>query len=63
MPLINASFKSSSTVSVERLHGEVTFDYGRNQDIPRRGYKVEGNLARNDEAEAALRAAKGFQAS
>ena len=63
VPLINASFKSSSTVSVERLHGEVTFDYGRNQDIPRRGYKVEGNLARNDEAEAALRAAKGFQAS
>jgi hypothetical protein len=62
LPGVGVAYRSGSNLSVERLHAEVTFDYGRDQDRPLKGYKVEGKLARNDDGDAlkAL-AAKDFR--
>jgi hypothetical protein len=43
LPGFWANFRSGSTVSVERLRGEITFSYAEAQQTPV-GYKLEGQL-------------------
>lgn len=44
VPLPYVSFKSGSNLSIERLRGEVTFDYGLDQDNPKK-FLLDGELA------------------
>lgn len=53
VPLPYVSFKSGSNLSIERLRGEVTFDYGLDQDNPKK-FTLDGELADKGDNQPAL---------
>jgi len=57
VPLPYVSFKSGSSLSIERLRGEVTFDYGLDQLNPKK-YTLDGELADAADAHVAKQAAQ-----
>ncbi|TDV67673.1 AvrE-family type 3 secretion system effector [Pseudomonas sp. LP_7_YM] len=56
LPLPYVSFKSGSALSIERLRGEVTFDYGLDQSHPKK-FTVDGELGDAADQQSALQAA------
>jgi len=57
VPLPYVSFKSGSSLSIERLRGEVTFDYGLDQITPKK-FTLDGDLADETGQQAARQAAR-----
>lgn len=57
VPLPYVSFKSGSSLSIERLRGEVTFDYGVDQLQPK-AFSLDGELADAADAHVAKQAAR-----
>jgi len=53
VPLPYVSFKSGSNLSIERLRAEVTFDYGLDQDKPKK-FTLDGELADKGDNQPAL---------
>lgn len=57
VPLPYVSFKSGSSLSIERLQGEITFDYGLDQVNPKK-YTLDGELADAASEQTAKQAAR-----
>ncbi|SDG43519.1 AvrE-family type 3 secretion system effector [Pseudomonas abietaniphila] len=53
VPLPYVSFKSGSNLSIERLRGEVTFEYGLDQEKPKT-FTLDGELADKGDSQPAL---------